>query len=180
MLSSLLYALMGILIGIGLIAFADILSVLMVYSRRFLPKDVFDEVKGYDTSPNNPNAGIIFLYEEANTNPIGYINKTLSYIIPYCVTVKDVSYLVHRYSDEFEFFENLRIAYRTYTDEQVEIHDWKLFCKNSIAASMKEGKYSEEDINHHRTFLSKFESSREFQDYFKSETGVNIEYGKDV
>jgi hypothetical protein len=91
-----------------------------------------------------------------------------------------VSYLVHRYSDEFEFFEALRGEYRTYTDEQAQLHDWQLFCKNSIAQSVKEGKFNEEDINYHHTFLSKFGSSREFQDYFKSKTDVNIEYGKDV
>ena len=180
MLFILFSVIVGLLFAILIFFVIDVLSTFIAYSRRFLPKGVFDEVKGFNTSPNNPNAGIIFLYEEANILPIGYFNKTLSYLIPYCVTVRNVSYLVHRYSDEFEFFEALRGEYRTYTDEQVQLHDWKLFCKNSIAESVKEGKFNEEDINRHRTFLSKFGSSREFQDYFKSKTDVNIEYGKDV
>ena len=180
MLSILFSVIVGTSIAILIFFVIDVLSTLMVYSRRFLPKDVFDEVKGFSTSPNNPNVGIIFLYEEANTLPIGYFNKTLSYFIPFCITVRNVSYLVHRYSDEFEFFESLRGEYRTYTDEQAQLHDWQLFCKNSIAQSVKEGKFNEEDINYHHTFLSKFGSSREFQDYFKSKTDVNIEYGKDV
>jgi len=180
MLSILFSVIVGLFIAILIFLISTTLSTFMVYSRRFLPNDVFDEIHRFNTSTNNNDAGIIFFFEDANTLPIGYFNKTLNYLIPYYVTVRDVRYLIYRYSDKFEFFEALRVGYRTYTDEQLELHEWKLFCKNSLAELVKEGKYNEEDINYHRTFLSKFGSSREFQDYFKSKTDVNIEYGKDV
>jgi hypothetical protein len=148
---------------------AEVLATLITYSRQLLPKEVFDEISTQmNPSPKNTEANLIFLYEECNYMPIGNINKIRSYLFPYCITVRNVSYLVYRYSDEFEFFETLRAGYGSYTDEQLKHADWKLFVKNSVGQSVKDGRYGESEAVRTRNYLLKFENCDEFQAHLQS------------
>jgi hypothetical protein len=151
---------------------ADILATLTTYSRQLLPKEVFDEISTQmNALPHNTEAKLIFLYEDCKYLAIGYIDKIRSYIFPYCITVRDISYLVYRYSDEFEFFETLRAGYGSYTDEQLKHAEWKLFVKNSVGQNVKDGTYGESEAVELRNYLLKFENSDEFQARLQSLEG---------
>jgi len=154
---------------------ADTLATIITYSRQLLPKEVLDEISTQlNASPQNIEANLIFLYEDCNYIPIGHINKIRSYIFPYCITVRDISYIVYRYSDEFEFFETLRAGYGSYTDEQLDSANWELFVKNSVGQNVKDGTYGESEAVELRNYLLKFGSSREFTEYLNSKTETTV------